>query len=287
MNRVPMDPPMRAHWRYLRIPLRTKLSNMQKLVKIYGERNTCSRYLRRLIELNLDVGVLEGGGNKFVQQLQEALPGRELVRDISAYLSYRQDLGWKHSNVKKAHAIRKKTIFRHNKIIFLTLTKNPYAWLLSLHRRPYHQYYEKKPDFINFLQTPWKTLHRENVRGELRSPIELWNTKNKSYIDLHSSDLDSLKITSEKLLESPELVIDQIKSNFSVSRKSIDFINHDDSTKETESNSITRDAEKDTSYYRDYYLNEKWKEKLSPAAIEIINASLDETLMDYFGYKFL
>jgi len=260
---------------------------MTEYLKIYGERNTCTRYLRRLIELNFDVGVLEGGGNKFVQQLQEMLPGKELVRDISAYLSYPQDLGWKHSSVKNAQEIQKTTIFRHNKIIILTLTKNPYSWLLSLHRRPYHQYYEKKPDFLTFLQTPWKPLHRENVHSELANPVELWNTKNKSYIELHSSVLDSLRITSEGLLQSPEIVIDQMANSFSLTRKFSGFMNHDESTKAQESTSITLDTEKDTSYYRDYYLNEIWKEKLTPAAIETINNSLDDTVMDYFEYEFL
>ena len=57
----------------------------KKLVKIYGERNTGTNYLSRLIHLNLDVEELPGIAPKKIVQLQNRLPGREWVKDM--YLS--------------------------------------------------------------------------------------------------------------------------------------------------------------------------------------------------------
>jgi hypothetical protein len=46
-------------------------------------------------------------------------------------------------------------------------------------------------------------------------------------------------------------------------------------------------SEKSTSHYKDYYLNERWREKLDRESIELINASLDKSLMRYYGYEIL
>ena len=260
---------------------------MNRIIKIYAERNTCSRYLRALLEANLEVLVLEGGGSPFIQRLQEVLPGQELVRDVAAYFSYPHDLGWKHSRPKDAQSLGKASLVRKRGVLFITITKNPYSWLLSLHRRPYHQRYQRKPPFIEFLQTPWKTLIRENVSQAVNSPVELWNIKNRSYISLHDSELDTVALTAEALLKDPETEITRIAREFSIPRTRPHFTNYDSSTKTSESNTVTRDSEKDTSYYRDYYLGEKWKEMLSVEALDLINRSLDPALMKYYGYDYL
>ncbi|RLA45716.1 MAG: hypothetical protein DRR42_19080 [Gammaproteobacteria bacterium] len=254
---------------------------MTEYLKIYGERNTCTRYFREIVELNLDVVVLEGGGSSFVKRLQQLLPGEELVKDVAASLSYGNDLGWKHSKLKPVEVIKSTRVLRSSEVLFVTLTKNPYSWLLSLHRRPYHQRCEKKPEFKSFLQTPWNTLRRENVGHTIRSPIELWNVKNRSYTVLHGSDLSVIKLTVEQLLLAPEAVISSISHDFQIQRLGPEFVNHDRPTKKEDT------SEKGTSHYKDYYLNERWKEKLGRESIELINDSLDKSLMRYYGYEFL
>jgi hypothetical protein len=209
--------------------------------------------------------------------VQAILPGKELVRDIYFHLTYSKNLGWKHALVRSPEDLKKYSIVKKN-LSFLTVTKNPYSWLLSLHRRPYHQYYSKKPDFERFLQTPWKTVGRDNVTKKiLNSPVELWNLKNASYIRL-PNELPALNITSESILADPERIIHLISSKLSIARLSENFVDYERSTK---------DKTRDTNYYRDYYLNERWKENLSTEAISIINDGIDKKLMMHFGYKFL
>jgi len=248
---------------------------MKKLVKIYGERNTNTNYISKLIQLNLDAQELPGVVPPHTMKLQEILPGNEWVRDLYFYLTYKRNLGWKHTRAKPAPELKKYDILRSD-VYFLTITKNPYSWLLSLHRRPYHQYYGRKPDFETFLSSPWKTVGRENCKTILRNPIELWNVKNSSYLQL--AELNSLNITTESIFEDPRQVIDNISNQFSIDKISSEFVNCEESTK---------DQSKNTTYYRDYYLNERWRDGLSKDAISIINETVDKDLMSHFGYAVL
>ena len=150
---------------------------MNKQIKLYGERNTGTNYLSKLIELNLNAEQIPGVAPASVQKIQQALPGKELIRDIYFQYSYKKNLGWKHTHVKPYKQTSRN-------LAFLTLTKNPYAWLLSLHRNPYHQHYTRKPSFKDFLQQPWRTVRRDNLKHTIKNPIELWNLKNQSYLQL-------------------------------------------------------------------------------------------------------
>ena len=125
---------------------------VKKLIKLYGERNTNTNYISKLIQLNLDAEEVPGIVPSHVMGFR-IRPGMELIRDIYFSLTYKKNLGWKHTRVKPASELRKYAILKSD-ISFLTITKNPYSWLLSLYRNPYHQYHKKKPDFETFLHTP-------------------------------------------------------------------------------------------------------------------------------------
>jgi hypothetical protein len=248
---------------------------MKKLVKLYGERNTNTNYFSKLIGLNLDVEQLPGVVHPFFIALQEKLPGREAIRDVYFDLTERKNFGWKHTHVGKfsQQALNSRN---KNDIAFITITKNPYSWLLSLYNRPYHQYYAQKLSFEAFLQAPWKVVRRDNLGSDLSNPIQLWNAKNASYFELDK--LSALHFTTESIFQDATLLIDKIGSQFDIRKISDEFIGYDRSTKE---------SGKDTSFYKDYYLHEQWKDKLSPEAVRLINASLDEGLMERFGYEVL
>jgi hypothetical protein len=208
-------------------------------------------------------------------KMQKILPGNELVRDIYFHITYRKNLGWKHTSVKPQEELSEYKLVDSN-LIFLTITKNPYSWLLSLYRNPYHQYYAEKPSFEDFLKSQWETIGRDNIQGDLPSPIELWNIKNKSYLQLDIGK--TLNITTESIFQDAGGIIQKISERFSIERKSDEFINYERSTKH---------KSKDSEYYRDYYLSEKWRENLSNEAIAIINESIDKDLMTHFGYSVL
>jgi hypothetical protein len=248
---------------------------LKKLVKIYGERNTGTNYIDKLIRMNLEANLLNGIAPGHIQFLQRALPGKQFIRDKYFELTYGRNLGWKHTTVKPESELRRYDILNRG-VCFITVTKNPYSWLLSLHRRPYHHYYGDKPDFVSFLRSPWKTVGRDNCESVLPDPIELWNLKNRSYLRLRS--LEAANITSERVLADPKALIDMLSDSFSIPQSKNYFSNLDKSTK---------DKSKNFEYYNDYYLNERWKEELTDESVSIISNRLDKTLVDYFGYELL
>lgn len=249
---------------------------MTRLIKVYGERNTNTNYLSKLIQLNLNLIEVPGIAPDIVRKLQRALPGNELVRDVYFRLSYERNLGWKHACVRPQVELDRCGLVTSD-LMFLTITKNPYSWLLSLHRNPYHQYYESKPRFEDFLQREWKTVGRDSLkRDSVSSPVELWNLKNRSYLGLDPAR--TVFSTTEGIFVDPEAIIREISSRFHVERKQARFENYERSTK---------DSSKDSAYYRDYYLRERWRDELSAEAIAIINERVDRDLMAHFGYQLL
>ena len=245
----------------------------RNLIKIYGERNTGTNYLHDLIGLNLDVELLPGGVPYSVAKLQGRLPGKEWLRDIFFLFTYPTNLGWKHSLVKSANQLCKYRITSNN-LSFITLTKNPYSWLVSLYKRPYHQYWKSKPSFDAFLCTPWQTLLRENARKVYQNPIEIWNDKNRSYIQL-GERFRVLNLTFESLLADPENTIETIKATCSLTSKTPVFTNIEESTKKDSKSFYD---------YQNYYLNEIWRNELTDKAILHINRFLDNNLLEYYGY---
>lgn len=248
---------------------------MNKLVKIYGERNTNTNYLSELIRLNLALPELPGVVPADIKRYQDKWPGNEWLRDLYFLSNYGHNLGWKHAAVDWSR-LKKARLYKRNSVTVVTLTKNPYAWLLSLYKRPYHQYYAKKPAFSEFLTRPWKTVCREGMPRWVESPVHLWNIKNASYLR-DADEGRALHLRAEDTLIDPLQVIEQIAQVAGVLRVG-EFRNVLSSTK---------DGSKDFNYYRDYYLGESWRSGLSEQDIEIINRQLDAGLMRRYGYTFL
>ena len=245
---------------------------MKTFIKIYGERNTGTNYLSKLIELNLEAEQLPSVAPQNILKLQRLFPGREWIRDLYFHMSFNNNLGWKHCQVNH-EKIKASRLYQKNRIAIITLSKNPYSWLLSLYRNPYHQHYTNKPDFKTFLQQPWKTVARDNIKTSLDNPIQLWNMKNASYLQT-----DFLNLRSENLIGDPQTEVDRISTQFAIKKCTTDFINYEQSTK---------DSNKNNQYYQDYYQKEKWREQLDAEAIEIINYSIDKNLLRSFGYTLL
>jgi hypothetical protein len=243
-------------------------------IKIYGERHTGTNYLIKLIQLNLSAQVQTGVVPQYVMKVQNKLPGNETVRDIYFLLTFHNNFGWKHKLVKPDNLLHKYLV-KSNKICFVTLTRNPYSWLLSLYDKPISQYYKNKPNFETFLTTPWKTVGRETAPWTICSPVALWNIKNAAYLKLHQKS-PALNIKFEELLDDPQRILNLISDTFGYAWKTDTFINYEQSTK---------DPSKNYQYYHDYYLNEEWRERLSANAIAIINEQISSNVMESFCYQ--
>jgi len=209
-----------------------------KIVKIYGERNTGTIYLEWLMTNNFRVNI-----------------------------SNTPEFGWKHRIAPMKDELSE---YAKNELIYLCLNKNPYSWLLSMHKRPYHHEELRKLSFSSFLKYPY---------GDYRNPMVMWNIKNQSYVnmahyvknfqiiryeDLITNYIQTLKTVALAVgIEIPEMY----KNMNSVLSHSKGIINQ--------------------RFHKEFYLQEKWKKNLKPHHVEIINEFLDKDLMNTFNYPVL
>lgn len=247
-------------------------ASIRPVIKIYGERNTGTNYLLKLFRRNFEADLLRGVVPWYVRIL---FPQSEQARDLYFAITSRWNLGWKHRLAPLPAAARDMRDHDDN-LLFVTLTKNPYSWLLSLYRHPHH-YKRELGTFQQFLSAPWATVRRENTVSEYPNPIMMWNEKNAAYLRL-AAEMPTANLKYEDLLADPERTLTQLANRYSIKRSRPQFANVTASTKE-------REGAKDFNYYQNYYLQEQWRTELQASALLIVNRYLDFDLMRQFGYE--
>lgn len=241
-----------------------------KKIKIFGERNCGTNYLALLIKANIKCHIIEGS-----VPVKRGLMNSPVLFDALFDVFYCRYLGWKHAFPDHKRISARKDF---SAILFLTITKNPYSWLLSLFRRPYHIKGDNPETFTDFLRQEWNVLRRENSPVQaFETPVEIWNRKNRAYMDMRSAFPKNVyNMTYEELLKDPRGVLDILVDRYGFDHVEGYFSNIMLSTK---------DEDKGYRYYREYYLEEKWRDELSDEAIEFINTHLDKEVAEYFGYQ--
>ena len=240
-------------------------------VKIYGERNTGTTYLEQLLLRNLHVDSLRGGIPRSIRRL---FPNSERARDWYFRATSWRNLGWKHAFVPSENQLARARPDT-SRLLFLTLTKNPYAWLLSLYRQPYHAK-RKYSSLEQFLEEPWQTVGRENTRSAFANPVEMWNQKNAAYLAL-GGYTTALHCRYEELLADPLGFLERLCSKHGIQSRRSSFKNVHEAMK-------GHDRGKTFDDYRAYYLNERWRAELDDNSIRLINERLDPDVMTRFGY---
>ena len=244
------------------------------VLKLYGERNTGTNYLERLAVLNLEARVLPGSAPPWLRRL---LGQGEKWRDVYFRLTWSRNLGWKHAVAPPSEALEARE-GSAGRLAVMTLTKNPYSWLLSLHRRPYHRQ-GTEPTFEAFLEAPWQPVGRERYAGVFAHPVALWNVKNASYLALAGGETPCANLKYEDLLADPEATVRKAAA-------ACDLAVHDGPFRNVTSSTKPED-EWDFQSYQDYYLQERWMGKLTTRSVDFINDYLDPVLMTAFGYEWL
>lgn len=185
-------------------------------------------------------------------------------------------LGWKHC-VPSLDMIASHP--ENQQVLFVTLTKNPYAWALSMYRRPYGNLCINKPANLGqFLAEPWITANRDNCPALLNSPIELWNLKTDGYRKL-AKNHNVLSVRYEDVIDNTEIFLSIIEKYLDKKPKKFTILNKSAKQQDV--------GKKDLNYYRDYYLNERWRNELTPENIKTINKYLDPSIVKEAGYKMI
>ena len=242
-------------------------------LKLFGERNTGTTWLRRLVDANLEVGTFPGAMPEWVRRVQRVLPGTDWLRDL--WFDRRGDtiFGWKHMLVdpRRAGFVERA---RREGVGFVCIVKHPASWVLSLHNRPYDHHWGPKGDLASFVTSPWFTVRRERADVRYPDPIRLWNAKCAAYLEL-AQHVPTVLVRYEDLVSDPEARIDEIAKVFGVARRVGGFRNQNESTK--------RDDRSFEDYQR-YYAAEAWRAKLSKDVAREIAARIDADVMARLGY---
>jgi hypothetical protein len=255
-------------------------------LKIYGERNTGTNYLAMLTEHNLCARVLPGRVDdhdtltQLTRRLSRFLPAlthrwHEAARDRFFEASFNDNLGWKHMN-PDPDRIGPDALAS---VRFLMVVKNPYAWLLSLYQRPYHVG-ARDTRFEEFLQRHLMVMQRrENIGPDPLQPVEIWNRKMRGYMRLREEADHAVIVRYEDFLTDEMGTLERVAAELGIAMRDryvpvLEGVKNDD-------------MEISHTDYADYYLSESWRRKLSPEALEIINAMLAPEIVEAFGYEII
>ncbi|MCF8368000.1 MAG: hypothetical protein K9G76_03100 [Bacteroidales bacterium] len=208
------------------------------LVKIYGERNSGTIYLEWLLKKNLEV------------DLHESF-----------------ELGWKH---RLAPSPEELTDDHKKNILFVCLVKNPYSWLLSMHKRPYNHESLRDLSFSDFLKYSY---------GDYRNPMVMWNMKYRSYVNMENYVDQHIIIRYEDALVDIKTTLNNLAEKFNIEKPEL--------YKNIKNLLTNKHGIKSQKFHRDFYIEEKWKKSLRPNHLEVINQFLDKDLMNLFNYSIL
>lgn len=237
---------------------------------MFGERNSGTTFTEALLAGNLAMRVLPGG---VPWLLYQGLPF-EWVRDGWFYWTEKKNLGWKHG-FPMENLIR--DFAGKHPLAVVGVCKNPYSWLLSLYRNPYHLD-GKCQTFTAFLKAPCSVVGREHAGEAFKNPIELWNAKNRAFFELSESELPVLLLRYEDILAEPEFSVERVASVCKLNR-----------VKPFRGVELSTKGEKERHFedYRSYYLDEKWRVELTEEDIERINRDIDSELCGKLGYAII
>ena len=257
----------------------------QRLIKVFGERNTATRAVLRMIDaapMLLEAGhpgVEDEDLQKYdimIDQISSIYAGpwrrvyREAIKDLRA-----RELGalgaWKHA------APAYDPIFKALDVSTLFMVRNPYSWALSLHRRPYHCMGRRQQSLEDFLVFPWLCLGRDNVEPILSSPVYLWNLKLASYAkfrtEAHIDGVGCATLRFEQFVQDPVTALSRVLDKLDLPSGSL--------TAFFETTKVAGDFSKDR---RSYYMNERWREDLTATSVGLINDMIDWDLAEVHGY---
>lgn len=247
-------------------------------VKVFGERNTGTNAVKRLIEQNSQSTCLPGTAGEI-----DPTAGRSIERSL--WLSRRQrerriDLifagqgpkfAWKHC------AARFEDVSAFDGLLVLFLVRHPASWLLSFSKNPYNAVVRPPSNLARFLDFDWQTVARERLEQRRYKPLDLLATKIASYLML-AEQLAERGI-SYRFLRFEDLVLAQQQCFADLKS---DLFGPAGEFRPLSQSTKTR--RKNLRAYQKYYASEQWRGEL--AGLETaINQRVDWNQMRRFGYQ--
>jgi len=250
-------------------------------IKIFGERNTGTRALIQMLRALPDVQ-LRPLGERGPSNLPEYAALRKQirrsfdrewariyedgVRDLE-HLATTPTKLWKHA------APVWDTEFARTNAHVIFCVRNPYSWLISLAKRPYHRRGPRSNTLLEFVERPWLTVQREYLPPLLSSPLELWNGKNRAYRRFaEAANVPTATLYFEDFVADAECELGRILTGFDIPSTALQAL--DISTKDN----------RNIDEIRTFYQSESWRKWLTADVVQAINDRIDWEVAAALGY---
>lgn len=251
-------------------------------VKVFGERNTGTRALLRMLGMQPEVS-LRPVGARAVLNLAENRALRERIdlmfsgrvrrqyRDAVLDMEHMGEcptMAWKHAAPDWDAAF----VAKRAHVVFSV--RNPYSWVISLAKHPYHKHDRRLHGLEAFVETPWLTMRRDNLEAVLGSPLDLWNRKNAAYLAfMQAAEVPTVTMSFEGFVASPVTEVRRMLAQFAIPSGGVHAL--EVSTKDSRS----------AAEISERYAREEWRGSLNAGLVRSINAKIDWEVAAAFGYK--
>lgn len=250
-------------------------------VKVFGERNTGTRALIRMLGAQDSVTLRPEGvpaalnlaGNRGLRgQIDTMFTGKLRRQYHDAVLDMEHEgacptLDWKHAAPRWGKG------FVEHRAHVVFCVRDPYSWVISLAKHPYHRH-EKVRNLAEFIERPWLTMRRDNLAPILVSPLELWNQKGRAYLRFRrGAEVPVEEIKFETFVEAPVQEVERVLNAFAIPFEVV-----------REVAVSTKDAKTSYAEIAAEYRHCAWRRELTHDVVLAINERLDWDVADSFGY---
>jgi hypothetical protein len=248
------------------------------MIKVFGERNTSTNALERIIRLNSKslvhpgtVSELDRSSFQRMRIMKREGASAESIEAFidSVFLDRPPIQQWKHA----ATRFDQVDDFVGTHVIFTV--RHPLSWMLSLYKNPYHALMSLPDSLHGFMKCAWKTVERERLGGSPFTPLALYREKLDSYLSLTAAfDRENITYTIlkfEDLITNQSGCFDKIRPYLDDPSKTFEALTQSTKTKE-----------KDLEYYIDYYGHERWKDEVPEPVLSEFDFAGE--ILTRFGY---
>ena len=258
-----------------------------KRIKVYGERNTGTRFLQELLRTNFASPQLPGGAGVHEDREgteEDLKPYKGLfkkiaidrVSNLSNARSLPRTLGWKH--MSPPTALLATTPEMAQSTLFIVTVKHPVFWALSYKRHPYNSYFPPaKMSFSAFIRHLFIPMGRDNVDAPYyRSVLELYAAKVDGYRALSSLGVPFELVRYEDLIADVSKFLRTIEEKYHLPRCSHSDIIRQETTKRHDSTTFEE--------FREKYKVEEAARVVSREDYEFILSTFGRERLTWLGY---
>lgn len=258
----------------------------QPLVKVFGERNTGTRALLQMLRRSGEVTLrMAGAGSPAEQRRRTELEARISEQFTGAWrklymdalrdnLRHRTDplLTWKHAAPEWHQS------YADERASVIFMVRNPYSWVLSMVRRPYHIAGRRSAGLEELLTRPWLTQRRDNTEILLPDVMALWHAKLEAYrrftVQAKAHGVNTGVLNFENFVADPVASAKAALRHCGIATENLRPARRN-----------TKNSEQHLSEIQAYYAREGWRADLTRRSVAMINSRMDWDMAGEFGYR--